>query len=255
MMALLEVRAVSYSAGERRLVDDLSLSVAPGEIVALVGPNGAGKSTLVRLIGGEIEPDAGTISIDGGDLRSLSAIEAARRRSVLPQQTTVRFPFTALDIVLMGRYPVPTDRHADLVASFDAMRRTDTEQLADAFYPTLSGGEQARVSLARVLAQEAPLLVLDEPASALDIHHQQLVMKQLSQTVAGGAGCLVVLHDLNLAAAFSDRLALMHEGRLVASGSVADVLDAELLSAVYRQPLSVHPHPEGDGLLVLVREA
>lgn len=255
MTALLDVQAISYSVAGRRLVDDLSLSVAAGEIVALVGPNGAGKSTLVRLIGGEIEPDAGKIVAGGADLGSLSAMQAARLRSVLPQQTTVRFPFTALDVVLMGRYPVPTDRETDLAASFDAMQRTDTRHLADAFYPTLSGGEQARVSLARVLAQEAPLLVLDEPASALDVHHQQLVMKQLAQTVAAGAGCLVVLHDLNLAASFSSRMALMHQGRLVASGSVSEVLDAELLSAVYRQPLAVHPHPEGDGLLVLVREA
>jgi iron complex transport system ATP-binding protein len=253
MTALLDVGAVSYSVGERKLIDELSLAVAGGEIVALVGPNGAGKTTLVRLIGGEIEPDSGSIAVGGTDLRSLGAIEAARLRSVLPQQTTIRFPFTALDVVLMGRYPVPTDRHTDRAVSVEVMDRTDTRHLADAFYPTLSGGEKARVSLARILAQEAPLLVLDEPAAALDVRHQELVMRLLSQTVKGGSGCLVVLHDLNLAAAHADRLALLHQGRLVAMGSVPDVLDADLLSHVYRQPMSVHPHPERDGFLVLVR--
>lgn len=253
MTALLEVQAVSYSVDGRRLIDNVSLAVSAGEVVALVGPNGAGKTTLVRLVAGEIAPTGGSIVVGGTDVRSLGALRSARLRSVLPQQTTVRFPFSALDVVLMGRYPVPTDRQTDMEVSAEVMERTDTWHLAESFYPTLSGGEMARVSLARVLAQEAPLLVLDEPAAALDVRHQELVMRLLRQTVAGGSGCLVVLHDLNLAAAHADRLALLHQGSLVATGSVSDVLDADLLSAVYRQPMSVHPHPERDGLLVLVR--
>lgn len=255
MTALLDLVGVSHRVGSRKLVDDLTLGVDPGEIVALVGPNGAGKTTTVRLVSGEAEAHTGSIRLGGGEIGSLNALEAARRRSVLPQQTTVRFPFRALDIVAMGRFPLETDRETDLAACLEMMERTDTTHLADSFYPVLSGGEQARVNLARVLVQEAPLIVLDEPVSAMDVRHEILTMKLLREAAAADAGCLVVLHDLNLAAANADRMALVHEGRLVSMGPVEEVLDAEVLSEVYQQPLSVIPHPERAGLLVLVRDA
>ncbi|MDH3729500.1 MAG: heme ABC transporter ATP-binding protein [Acidimicrobiia bacterium] len=254
MTALLDLGGVSYGVAARGLVNDLTLGVDPGEIVTLVGPNGAGKTTTVRLVSGEVEAQGGTIRLGGGEIGSLNALEAARRRAVLPQQTTVRFPFLARDIVAMGRFPLDTDRETDFEACRAMMRRTDTTHLAESFYPVLSGGEQARVNLARVLVQEAPLIVLDEPVSAMDVRHELLVMRLLREAADDGAGCLVVLHDLNLAAANADRIALMHEGRLVAVGSVEEVLDAGLLSEVYQQPLSVIPHPERDGLLVLVRD-
>ncbi|MEE8330496.1 MAG: heme ABC transporter ATP-binding protein [Acidimicrobiia bacterium] len=255
MTALLDVVGVSYRVGSRNLVDDLTLGVDPGEIVALVGPNGAGKTTTVRLVSGEATAHSGSIRLGGGEIGSLNALEAARRRAVLPQQTTVRFPFRSFEVVTMGRFPLETDRETDVAASKAIMERTDTIHLADSFYPVLSGGEQARVNLARVLVQEAPLIVLDEPVSAMDVRHELLTMRLLRQTAADGAGCLVVLHDLNLAARHADRMALMQEGRLVSVGSPEEVLDAEVLSTVYQQPLSVHPHPERDGLLVLPRDS
>ena len=173
----------------------------------------------------------------------------------MAQHTTVRFPFRAMDVVVMGRFPLKTDRATDLAVARELMERTETIALADSFFPVLSGGEQARVNLARAMAQEAPLLVLDEPTASLDLRHEQLVMRLLRQSAATGAGCLVVLHDLNLAATYADRLVLMHRGAVVTDGSPEEVLDAALLSEVYQQLVSVVAHPERDGLLVLVREA
>jgi iron complex transport system ATP-binding protein len=254
MTALLELRGVSYRVDDRVLVDDVSLQVAAGEIVALVGPNGAGKTTTVRLVGGDVAAASGTIRIGGGDIGSLDPLEAARRRAVMSQRTTVRFPFRAFDVVMMGRYPVVSDRETDVAATRAMMERTDTAKLAEDFFPVLSSGEQARVNLARTLVQEAPLVVLDEPTAPLDLRHQQLIMRLLRETVGHGVGCLVVIHDLNLAATYADRVTLMHEGRAAAAGTVADVFREDLLSEVYRQPLSVIPHPHRDGLLILARD-
>jgi iron complex transport system ATP-binding protein len=254
MTALLEVRGLGYGVAGRQLVDGVDLEVASGEVVVLVGPNGAGKTTAVRLIAGDVAADRGDIRLGEALIGSLDPLAAARRRSVMSQRTTVRFPFTAFDVVMMGRFAVDSDRATDVRASQLMMERTDTADLADAFFPVLSGGEQARVNLARTLVQEAPLAVLDEPTSSLDLRHQQLVMRLLGETAASGNGCLVVMHDLNLAAGYADRVALMHRGRIVATGSVEEVFEPELLSEVYQQPLSVVPHPQRPGPLVLVRE-
>jgi iron complex transport system ATP-binding protein len=251
---LLVAREVSYRVGQRTLVDRVSLTVERGEVLAVIGPNGAGKSTLLHLLSGDLPLAGGTVALDGEDLRRLGAREQARQRAVLRQATQVLLGFHAVEVVLMGRYPHLGDRRegpADLAIVARAMEQTETLALADQPYPTLSGGEGARVQLARVLAQTTPLLLLDEPTAALDLRHQHSALALARAVAAAGGGVLVVLHDLNLAATYADRLALLAQGRLVALGTPWQVLEPTLLTAVYGVPVVVQPHPAGDWPLVL----
>jgi iron complex transport system ATP-binding protein len=255
---ILAAKDVTFQVNGSPLVDGLTLEVEPGEILGIVGPNGAGKSTLVNLLSGDLGPTAGEVRLHGKLLSEYPPLELARARAVLPQRNLLRFPFQAVDVVTMGRYPYRSDpgnsRSRDFDVALEMMRRTDTLDLARRTFPTLSGGEQARVSLARVLAQQTPLLLLDEPTASLDVRHQEQVMGTLDDLAAEGVAVLAVLHDLNLAARFADRLGLLAGGRLVAHGKTRDVLDSELLSEVYRQPITVIPHPYRDCPLVLVLE-
>ncbi|MBM3696453.1 MAG: heme ABC transporter ATP-binding protein [Actinobacteria bacterium] len=249
---LLAAEGLVLRAGGAVLVDGVGLSVLPGEIIGVVGPNGAGKTSLLRLLSGELAPSRGSVTLDGKPLSAWRPLGLARRRAVLPQQTLLQFAFRCLDVVLMGRYAhrgSPADQ--DLAAARLAMSRTDTLHLASRLYPTLSAGEQARVSLARVLAQEATVLLLDEPTASLDLRHQELVMGMLRGLAEAGAGVVAVLHDLNLAARFAGRVALMSGGRLAALAPTREVLAADLLSEVYRHPVVVVPHPHLDCPLVL----
>jgi iron complex transport system ATP-binding protein len=249
---LLAAEAVSYQVGERWLVDEVSCSVAPGELVAVAGPNGAGKSTLLKLLSGDLPPAAGVVRLDGRALSAWSARDLARRRAVFPQQTLLQFAFTARDVVAMGRHAhhgqcSPADDAAIVDA---ALEQADAAHLSRRVYPTLSGGEQARVTLARVLAQQAAVLLLDEPTAALDIRHQQLVMRHARALAASGAAVLAILHDLNLAVAFADRLLLMAHARLVFDGPPAS-LSGAVLSAAFETDLDIHPHPVTGRPLIL----
>jgi len=213
--------------------------------VAIIGPNGAGKSTLLKLLAGDLLPSAGEIRLDGVPLASYSAHELSLRRAVLPQQTILQFAFSSREVVEMGRSPY-RERRGSRVGErmvVTAMTRTETTPLAARTYPTLSGGEQGRVSLAQVLAQDAPILLLDEPTAALDLRHQGLVMEIARELASTGAAVLAVLHDLNLAAAHADRLAVLCDGRLVANDEPWAVLNEKLLSDVYGCPIAVCPHP------------
>ena len=242
---MLQGRNISVRIGERTLLDGVSLTLAPGEVVALAGPNGAGKSTLLRVLAGDLTPTGGEVTLDGRPLARYRARELALRRAVLPQQTLMQFAFTAREVVAMGRHPHDTRRDApdDEAIIAAALLRTETAPLAERAYPSLSGGEQGRVSLARVLAQEAPSLLLDEPTAALDLRHQQAVMAIARELAREGATVLAVLHDLNLAAAYADRIALMHAGRLVADGPPWQTLTEPLLTDVFACPIAVTPHP------------
>ena len=251
---LLVANAVTYRINDRALVDGVSLGVAAGEVLALVGPNGAGKSTLLKLLSGDLAPHAGEVTLDGRPLTRYGARELALRRALLPQQTILQFAFTARAVVTMGRHPhlgMAGDSPTDAVMVEEALARTETLPLAERVYPSLSGGEQARVSLARVLAQEAPVLLLDEPTAALDLRHQQVVLRVARELAREGAAVLAVLHDLNLAATHADRVALLADGRLVADGTPWEVLTAERLSAVFAHPVAVVPHPQRDCPLIL----
>jgi iron complex transport system ATP-binding protein len=179
------------------------------------------------------------------------------RRAVLPQQVAVSFPFQVVDVVRMGRAPwaaTPAEELDDVVV-LDALRAADVVHLASRRFPTLSGGERARVALARVLAQRAQLVLLDEPTAALDVHHQELVFEVARARVEEGDGVVVVVHDLGLAAAHADRVALIADGRLVEVGPPSTVMSPEMLSAVYHHDIEVLTHPGTGELLVIPRRA
>lgn len=252
---LAEARQVHVTLGGTRVLDGVDLVARAGEVVALVGPNGAGKSTLLGALTGDIGPESGEVTVDGRPLGAWSHTELALRRAVLPQQVTVTFPFTVTDVVQMGRAPWArtTGAALDDVAVRAALDEADVVGLADRHVPSLSGGERARVALARVLAQRTQLLLLDEPTAALDVHHQELVLTVVGRRVADGDGAVVVLHDLGLAAAHADRVAVLADGRIVADGPPESVLTPELLSAVYQHPIDVIRHPTTGALLVLPR--
>lgn len=234
------------------LVDGVTLTLNGGEVLGVVGPNGAGKTSLLRLLAGELTPTAGRVTLGGVPLASLRPLELARRRALLPQHTLLQFAFQVLDVVLMGRYPHrDSSAEKDRAVARQAMEGTDTVQLATRLYPTLSGGEQTRASFARVLAQETPVIMLDEPTVSLDLRHQELVMGILRSLADEGTAVVVVLHDLNLAARYADRVALMDRGRLAALAPTRAVLRADLLSEVYQHPVIVVPHPQLDCPLVL----
>ncbi|WP_084486552.1 heme ABC transporter ATP-binding protein [Nocardia sienata] len=239
--------------GTRRVLDSVDFEVAAGEVVALVGPNGAGKSTLLAVLAGELDPGGGSVELDGRPLDRWTPIDMARRRAVLPQSHTVGFPFSAAEVIAMGRAPWQRTPHAErddaIIAA--AMAATDSTHLAGRSFPSLSGGERARVALARVLAQDTATLLLDEPTAALDLGHQEAVLALAVDRAAAGAAVVVVLHDLASAAAYADRVAVLDDGRVAAAGPPREVLTGELLSRVYRYPVEVLDHPGTGAQLVL----
>ncbi len=240
---VLHAERAGFAIGSRWLVHDVTLALHSGEVIALVGPNGAGKSTLLRLLAGDLQPTSGQILLQGRPISAYRPHDLALRRAVLPQQTILQFAFTVKEVVEMGRSPRRDRAEMDEAIVLDSLRRTEVAHLAHRTFPSLSGGEQTRVTLARVLAQETPILLLDEPTASLDLHHQQLVMS-IAQAIAGeGGAVMVVLHDLNLAATFADRIAILRDGRLVAVGSPWETLTEPLLSDTFACPVTITRHP------------
>ncbi|GAB2571871.1 heme ABC transporter ATP-binding protein [Kribbella endophytica] len=244
---------VSVQLGGTQVLDDVTLAVRTGEVLALVGPNGAGKSTLLGVLSGDLNPDHGTVELHGEPLEHWSPVEAAMRRAVMVQQATISFPFPVGQIVAMGRAPWDGTERAD--HDDDAIRtaldRADAQAFTDRVFNSLSGGERARVSLARALAQETQLLLLDEPTAALDLHHQEDVLQLARRRAAEGDAVVIVLHDLNLAAGYADRIAVLSQGRLAAFGRPAEVLTAELVTDVYQHRVEVWPHPTTGAPIIL----
>ena len=223
------------------LCSDVSASFVGGELVAVVGPNGAGKSSLLALLAGDVRPATGSVHLDGRALASVAPLELAQRRAVLTQSYNVAFPFTVEEVVAMGRFPwahTPSAA-ADTSIVEASMAACDIAHLAQRRVTKLSGGELARVGLARVIAQETPLLLLDEPTASLDIKHQELVMDLLRRRAASGTLVVIVVHDIEAAASIATRLLLMANGRIVADGAPSEVLSSCLLSEVYEYPISV----------------
>ncbi len=250
--AAVAAEGVIVIRGGRRLLDAVSLELRRGEVVALVGANGAGKSTLLGALAGDVAPEAGRVRLHGRDIARLSPRELARLRAVLPQQTILQFGFTGREVVEMGRHPLPAARRDEderVVAR--AMASTEATHMAERRYPTMSGGEQMRVSLSRVLAQEAPLLFLDEPTASLDIRHQHMVMEVARGFARDGATVLCILHDLNLALSHADRIAVLAEGRLVAFDTPWAVARSGILEQAFGCPMHVMGHPCRDAPLVI----
>jgi iron complex transport system ATP-binding protein len=248
----LSAEGVGYRVGARWLVRGVDLELRAGRVLVVVGPNGAGKSTLLSLLAGDESPSEGSVTVAGKSIRDLPASALARRRAVLTQRVTLAFPFTVREVVEMGRAPwvgtAAGSRDDEVVAA--ALRDTDMAGFADRRFPTLSGGEQGRASFARVLAQETGVLLLDEPTAALDLRHQEQLMQSARAGAQAGLAVLVVLHDLQLAAAYADEVAVLQFGRLIARGAPRSVFSEELLSVVYELPIEVVHHPDDGSLLI-----
>ncbi|GAA2281330.1 heme ABC transporter ATP-binding protein [Streptomyces atrovirens] len=252
---LAEAEGLSVRLGAREVLADVGVRVRAGEVLALVGPNGAGKSTLLSALAADLPPAAGSVRIHGRPASDWSAPELALRRAVLPQSASLSFPFTVEEVVRMGRAPWTAAARSDEdeAAVAGAMAVTEVTGFAARPFSALSGGERARVALARVLAQHAPLLLLDEPTAALDLRHQELVLRLCRARARAGDAVVVVLHDLGLAAAHAHRVAVLRAGRVAADGPPAEVFTERLLSEVYEQPVEVFPHPRTGAVLVLPR--
>ncbi|GAA4723306.1 heme ABC transporter ATP-binding protein [Phytohabitans rumicis] len=249
----IRVRGLRVDRGATPVLSDVDLDARAGELLALAGPNGAGKTTLLSAVCGDLPTAAGTVELDGVPLTDWSTVELARRRAMLPQRTALSFPFAVADVVAMGRAPwagTPLSAEDDDAVA-EAMRLTGVEGFVARPFSALSGGEQARAALARVLAQRTAILLLDEPTAALDLHHQELVLTLARDRARAGDTVVVVLHDLGLAAAYADRIALLAGGALVAAGPPAEVLTEGTLSAVYRHDIEVLAHPRTGSPLVL----
>jgi iron complex transport system ATP-binding protein len=251
-MGLFELQNISFSylAGIPTL-RDISLTVSPGEFLSIVGPNGSGKSTLLKALDGLCTPQKGSIFLSGRDLSGYSRKELAKLVAVVPQEHAVQFPFTAFELVLMGRAPHSMgsafESHTDYEIARAAMEKTDIAHLAGKPLEMLSGGERQRVFLARAFAQQTPIILLDEPNAHLDIAHQiELfgLMKQMNRD--HGVTVIAASHDLNLAASYSDRIAMLLCGGLVAIGRPADVLTAPRIKEVFQTDVVIDAHPLHD---------
>jgi len=234
---LLTANNIAVTRGDKQLLSGVSLEVHSGELVGLIGPNGAGKSTLLSVMAGLIQSDSGNVELLENDLSAYSSRERAREIGWMEQLSSAHWPVTVEHLVTLGRLPYLT-RWQKLSASDQAiveraLMSTDCLSLRGQQVTTLSGGELTRVMLARVLASEPRILLADEPIAALDIGHQLQTMDLLRQFAHAEQACVVVLHDLSLAARYCDRLYLLHESELVASGAVASVLGKENLRQVY----------------------
>ena len=236
-MVTIATHALSVRLGGRRVIDELSVTLEAGALIGIVGPNGAGKSTLARALLGLLPPDAGRATVDGEDVATLPAAALAQRIAYLPQADAVHWPLSVERLVGLGRLPhlAPFSRigATDQAAIDAAMRDTGTTHLADRTATELSGGERARVMLARALATGAPALIADEPLTSLDPGHQLEVMALLRAHAEAGALVVVVLHDLSIAVRFCDRLLLIDRGRLQADGTPAAVLTDAALAETY----------------------
>lgn len=246
---MLSLNSITIRYSSRPILHDITFDVQSGEVLALIGPNGVGKSTLIRAISGGLPMASGRVLIDGCDLLQLPIEQRACLIAVVPQAVRLPESFTVLDTVLMGRTPyigwLGRETEVDREAVYAALTRTSTLDLITRRLGELSGGEQQRVLIARALAQSARTLLLDEPTAHLDLKHQADILTLVRELAhREGFAVLIVLHDLNLAASYADRVALLSNGQVAALGTPDQVLTPEQLSPVYGLQISVYPHPE-----------
>jgi iron complex transport system ATP-binding protein len=249
------IRAISISAeiDGIPLLSDMSLEIVPGEVLALVGPNGAGKSTLLSVLAGDLNPVQGSIFYNKRNIAQLDVQERAHYRSVMSQALPMVFDFSVKDIVEMGWLHNGQHFYSDHFKSAvqQIVDQCNISSLINRRFNTLSGGEQKRVHFARALLQlwkyedslEAKYLMLDEPLANLDIRHELSLLAVIRKAAASGIGVLIILHDLNLAAKFADKVAMLNQGRIVGLGVPEDVLTTQLLTSVYDVPVNVKPNP------------
>ncbi len=243
---ILHLQGVSaaYAGAGKDSISDVTLTLAPGELVGVLGPNGAGKSTLGRVASGELRATAGAVLFDGQPIGRLGRRTIAQRIAVVPQDDEVAFDFTVRDVVRMGRAPhqsgwLRSTREDEAIVD-EELERADLTTLAEVSVQSLSGGERKRVAIARALAQRTPVLVLDEPTAHLDIAHGILLFDRLAQNAQrDGTAILVVMHDLNVAAQYASRVVLMKGGRVVANGAIEEVFTYRRLQEVFDADLYV----------------
>jgi cobalamin transport system ATP-binding protein len=243
-------------ARDRDVLEDVSIAAPRGAIVGLLGPNGSGKTTLLKLLSGTLTPSRGTVSLDGTAVATLSRRELARRIAVVPQETHSAFDFSAIEIVLMGRYPhlgaFELEGPDDLAIAREALAATGTAALEARPFATLSGGEKQRVVIAGALAQASHVLLLDEPTASLDLGFQLDIAALLGRlNRERGVTMIVSTHDLNLAAALCSELVLLKSGRVIAHGPTAGVLNAANVRSLYGVDADVRPHPQAGHLTVV----
>ncbi len=265
MAECLRADALTYAVGGRDLVQDVALTIAPGRIHVVVGPNGAGKSTLLRLLSGELTPSRGGVGYAGEPVGVIPPWRLAAMRAVMPQALRLAFPFSAAQVARIGLDGIGRglDRRARDAILADSLRRADASHLAGQAYPTLSGGEQARVQFARALCQLAAgrtlarqqVLFLDEPTASLDLRHQTALLDVAADLAAAGTAVVAILHDLNLAAAYADDMVVMQAGRIAARGAPAAVMRDDLVAAVFGVPWRVGQVPEGGRPFLLPRRS
>lgn len=243
-----------YATNDVELVCDVNLALEPGVRVAVVGPNGAGKSTLLSLLAGDLHPSKGSVAYDGMDVPTLPIRQLARSRAILGQRQAEDIAFNVRQIVEMGRYVYRNDASVrpgeDERAVTSALEALDLGPLENRLVSSLSGGERQRTALARTIAQETPLILLDEPTTALDIGHQEMVLRVIRSMGRTGRTVVAVLHDLNMATAF-DQVILLDRGGIAAYGTPEEVLNSRGLTKVYEHPIEVVQHPLRPGILVL----
>jgi len=245
----LEISHLSFAYNERLVLKGVNLRLRPGEVVSLIGPNGAGKSTLIKLAAGLLRPSKGLIKLFGRPPASWPRRDLARLLALVPQGAYLPPTFTVWESALRGRTPylgfLGMARERDRKATRRALEWVGIAHLADRLVGELSGGERQRVVLARALAQEPRCLLLDEPTTHLDIHHQVAILSLIRRlAVREGIAVLTVLHDLNLAATFADRVVLLVDGQVVAQGTPTEVLRPELLVTIYGESVAILPRPD-----------
>jgi len=251
---MLEGRDITVAYDQRIAVADVTLSLKEGEITAIIGPNGAGKSTLLRTLNGQLSQSSGAVLLDGEPIERLSRRNISRRIAVVAQEAELRFPVTVLEFVLGGRFAWAThsgwgwETDRDLNVAESVLRETEMSSLSTRLMSELSGGERQRALMARALATEAPILLLDEPTANLDLSHQATLLSLVrARCDQHRAAALVVTHDINLASEFADNILLMKQGRTVNSGRPAEVLTPEILRDVFEIRVLVDAHPVTGG--------
>ncbi|MSQ31888.1 MAG: ABC transporter ATP-binding protein [Dehalococcoidia bacterium] len=235
---------LTFEVESKRLLNEVSITISPGELLGVIGPNGAGKTTLLRLMAGILKPKSGSVLIDGASISDMSVKEVAKKVALISQVPGFTFGFTCFEIVMMGRYPfmgrLQVESTLDKKIALGAMRATDTEQFMDRTMATLSGGERQRVFLARALSQQPRVMLLDEPTANLDISHQLKLFQIVKGLTSSGMSAIAAIHDISLAARYCDKLLILNRGSMLAFGTPKDVLTYENIALAFGVEVNVY---------------